>query len=514
MGICLDCIKAATGGGPLPPCDGVQVVYQLALDNSTGNPNASAVVNPNSVIGYDYVFNVGRDLYTITYAGSTWLILNNAGDPVASSSATGAGNNICPPASGWALASGRLFTYINLVITYVPEPSTECVNTNGTFDANATGWILGGSMTYTTSFSGSLRQLGVNLGSATQSGILTVGDTYQIKLSYRASANRSSPCNILESEAAYIKIYAGTKVYQSSINGTTNLSTGFDQISVELTCAGNTTFKVEVFDGFQCWNDSGKGIFIDDICITRVSGGTPIAASPYSEIAEVPLTLNGVDYNTKLAQYQDCLAQKGATFYNKLVGGVKCDYRELTKLKLITELLAQKDKDRALDCIYDRKAVPTATYEPIPCGVSGITISTANPLTITGDYSPFETFTLQVVNPSNSTIVASKQIVDVTFNSGTGQSTILLDSAFSQSYGGYNICLVQGTESTTTYLETFINFANRFCIDCNPTISSTTSSSGSTLGSSTGVDAAVGKSALISETGLDITTELNQKITI
>lgn len=518
MAICLDCIKAAAGGGPLPPCDGVQVVYQLALDNSTGNPNASAVVNPNSVVGYDYVFNIGRNLYTITYVGSTWLILDNAGDPVASSSATGAGNNICPPASGWALASGRLFTYINLVITYVPEPSADCVNTNGTFDTNATGWTLGGSMTWSASYSGSLRQLGTTLASATQSGILTVGDTYRVKLSYFAVTSRSALCTPLQQQAAYIKISAGTKVYLSELIDTSPLSGGYEQIVVELTCEGNTNFKVEVFDQFQCWDGGGKGVYVDDICITRISGGTPIAASPYSEIAEVPLTLNGVDYNTKLAQYQNCLAQKGATFYNKLVGGVKCDYRELTKLKLITELLAHKDKDRALDCIYDRKAVPTATYEPIPCNTTVTLVSALNPLTLPGDYTPFETFTIEVINPATSEVMASRKILNVDYNSGTGNSTITLLSPFPQPYNNYNICLKQSSESTTTYLETFINFANRFCIDCSPTLSSTSSGSGSGSGSavsdSVGVDAAVGKSALISETGLDITTEFNQKITI
>jgi hypothetical protein len=514
MAICLDCIKAATGGGAPPKCDGVKFIYTLSSDYSTGSVPADAVVNANSPIGYDYVFNVGKDLYTITYTGSSWKILDERGSTIASSSATGAGNNTCPPNSGWSLSNNRLFQGISLDITYVPQPSADCVNTNGTFDTNATGWTLAGTMTYSASFTGSLRKLGINLGSATQSGILTIGDTYKITLSYRASLDRA--CAKVEADAAYIRIYAGTKVYESDLTSTLGLPNGFAQIVVELTCEGGTNFKVDVFDGFECWDDSGKGIYIDDICITRVSGGTPIAVLSYSEIAEVPLTLNGVDYNTKLDQYQNCLAQKGTTFYNKVIGGVNCDYRELTKLKLITELLAQKDKDRALDCIYDRKDVPTATYETIPCSVSGLTINTANPLTINGDYTPFETFDLQVVNPSTSVVVESKKIIDVTFNSGTSQSTILIDSAFSTTYTGYDICLVQNAESTTTYLETFINFANRFCADCSASTSttSTTGSSGSTSGSTGGVGLDVATSDLKSETGIDITTEFNQKITI
>jgi hypothetical protein len=333
MAICLDCIKAATGGGAPPKCDGVKVVYTF-VDNSGDTVPADAIVNANSPIGYDYVFTAGRELYTITYTGSSWKILDESGNTIASSSATGAGNNICPPNSGWSLSSNRLFLAISLIVTYVPQPSADCVNTNGTFDTGPTGWTLAGTMTYSASFTGSLRKLGINLGSATQSGILTIGDTYKITLSYRANLDRA--CAKVEADAAYIKIYAGTKVYESDLTSTLGLPNGFAQIVVELTCEGNTNFKVDVFDGFECWDDSGKGIYIDDICITRVSGGTPIAVLSYSEIAEVPLTLNGVDYNTKLDQYQNCLAQKGTTFYNKVIGGVNCDYRELTKLKLIT----------------------------------------------------------------------------------------------------------------------------------------------------------------------------------
>jgi hypothetical protein len=512
MAICLDCIKAAAGGGTTSKCDGVEIVYELST-GGTGSATATAVANLSSPTGYDYVFNVGRDLYTITYTGAKWVILDGNGVATASSSATGAGSNTCPPDTGWTTTT-RPFLSVNLTITYIPDPSGSCVTTNGTFDTGPTGWTLAGTMTYSSSYGGTLRQLGTTIGSATQSGILTIGDTYNVKLTYLAVTSRGAVCTPIQAQTAYIKINVGTKVYL--VQPLTDTAGVFEPISVDITCTGNTNFKIEVFDQFQCWDGNGKGIYIDDVCVTRVSGGTPIAVLSYSEIAEVPLTLNGVDYNTKLSQYQNCLAEKGTTFYNKVIGGVSCDYRELTKLKLITELLAQKDKDRALDCIYDRKDVVTATYEPIPCSVSGLTINTANPLTINGDYTPFETFDLQVVNASTSVVVASRKIVDVTFNSGTSQSTILLDSAFSTTYTGFNICLVQNTESTTTYLETFVNFANRFCADCSASTSttSTTGSSGSSSGSTGGVGLDVVASDLKSETGIDITTEFNQKITI
>jgi hypothetical protein len=459
MSICLDCIKAAT---PSAPCNGVEVTVSLASNpGQLITVSATAVPSVNSLIGYDYVFAIGRDTYTIVYSGSQWIVLDNSGTKLYYSADAGTNNNLCPPKTGWTIA-GRTFASFAIDVAIDQGPSLTCLNSNGTFDTNATGWTVANGA-WNANYGGSVKFDTALLSSLTQTNVLTVGDTFVISLDY-ATSTRAGYCTPPQLSQAYLKVYAGTKVYTIALDDT---GATLKNLEVELTCEGNTTLKVELFDPNQCYGSvaGGKGRYIDNVCVYRtVVGGDPIVVIPYSEIAEVPLTFNGVDYNTKLSQYQNCLAQKGTTFYNKVIGGVNCDYRELTKLKLITELLAQKDKDRALDCIYDRKAVPTATYEPIPCSVSGLTINTANPLTISGDYTPFETFDLQVVNPANSTVVASRKIIDVTFNSGTSQSTILLASAFSQTYSGFNICLVQNTESTTTYLETFVNFANMILI--------------------------------------------------
>ena len=510
MAICLDCIKAAT---PNAPCNGVEVTVSLASNpGQLITVSATAVPSVNALIGYDYVFNIGRDVYTIVYTGSQWVVLDIQGNKLCYSTDTGSNNNLCPPKTGWTIVfpGDRIFSSFAIDVAIDQGPSVTCLNSNGTFDSNSTGWTVTNGA-WAGNFGGSVKFDTALLSSLTQTNVLTVGDTFVISLDYSTST-RAGYCTPPQLSQAYLKVYAGTKVYTIALDDTAG---ALQNLEVELTCEGNTTLTIELYDPNQCYGSvaGGKGRYIDNVCAYRTAvGGTPIVVIPYSEIAEVPLTFNGVDYNTKLAQYQNCLAEKGTTFYNKTIGGVKCDYRELTKLKLITELLAQKDKDRALDCIYDRKDVVTATYEPIPCGVSGLTINTANPLTIGGDYTPFETFDLQVVNPATSTVVASRKIIDVTFDSGTSQSTILLESAFSTTYSGYDICLVQDAESTTTYLETFINFANKFCADCSTTPVATASSAGSASGVSTGLE--ILKTDLKSETGVDITTEFNQKITI
>jgi len=503
MPICLDCIQDNI------PCNGVEVTVKLVSTGELITVSATAVVNVNSLTGYDYVFAVGRDTYTITYTGSQWVVLTNSGIKEAYSVDTGAANNICPPITGW-VEVGRTFSSFAIDVAIDQGPSRTCRNSNGTFDTNTTGWTVTNGA-WNANYGGSVKFDTASVSSLTQANVLTVGDTFVISLDY-ATSTRAGYCTPPQLSQAYLKIYAGTKVYTIALNDTAG---ALQNLEVELTCEGNTTLTIELYDPNQCYGAvaGGKGRYIDNVCVYRTAiGGDPIVVIPYSEIAEVPLTLNRVDYNTKLAQYQNCLAEKGTTFYNKVIGGVKCDYRELTKLKLITELLAQKDKDRALDCIYDRKDVVTATYEPIPCGVTGLLINTANPLTINGDYTPFETFDLQVVSPSTSVVLASRKMIDVTFDSGTSQSTILLDSAFPQTYNGFSVCVVQDAESTTTYLETFINFANRFCADCSTTPVAAASSTSSTTGTSTGLE--ILATDLKSETGVDITTEFNQKITI
>ena len=128
-------------------------------------------------------------------------------------------------------------------------------------------------------------------------------------------------------------------------------------------------------------------------------------------MAEVPAQVNGVDYNTKLDQYQECLATKGTTFYNKIAGAVKCDHRELSKLKLIIELLGQKNEDRSLDCIYDKSSFPTVLYPEPPCNITIPFIEGgSNVIVLDGDYSQFETFTFETFSPAGYAVATGNII--------------------------------------------------------------------------------------------------------
>lgn len=621
MAICKDCIAANDLRAPqASPCEGITI----SVIFSSGRTDSSPLVvkdNPQSLIGYDYVFTVGGQDYTIVYNSGQWVVINAQGVKVYYSTSTGSNNNLCPPRDGWTDVNGE-FTSFFVEELIPPGPSLDCINPNATFDSNSTGWIVSNGA-WSAEFGGTVKYDTVLLGSIRQDNLLSVGETYSINVSYYAPAARES-CTPAQYSAGFIQIYAGTNFYREELRNTVNEPGQVRIISIALTCEGNGTLKVEVQDPNQCFAtvSGARGVFLDDICaILKTNDVDPVGPSPlpsveYRDTTEVPARVNGVDYNTKLLQFQDCLATKGTTFYNKIIGAVKCDYRELTKLKLIIELLGQKNIDRALDCIYDRSEFPTTLYPEIPCNITIPFIEGgSNTVTLPGDYSQFETFTFDVsipsgyaiasgplifftgpayfytnpgeltfdptgyyyalhnsltyqliddfvppidvfnpapilsfspgmpvppastgdivfsgtvisefgiLTPANNTIYTiydpaavaaggetfTSTIIDAVYDPVTDTTTIILADPFPGDAVGATLCLTQDKENTNNYLETFINFANRFCADCMITGPAPTPSTPATP------SLEILRTPLTGETGIEITTEFNQQITI
>ena len=510
--ICKDCIQAVgldTQAGTTP-CSGL--IVNFTVDTGRLGQSETAILdpvsNPLSLIGYDYFFQskVTGEVYNIIYGGGQWVILNSKGVKVYYSSDAGSNNNLCPPVTGWTNINGE-FSDFSITREVLPGPSDPCSVTNGTFDSNTTGWTVSNGA-WDSYLGGSVKFDSALLGSLSQANVLTVGETYDISLKYSTST-RAGYCTPTQISSAYIKVYAGTKVYTAPVDDTSGT---FKALQVELTCEGNSTLKVEVYDPNQCFGTvaGGKGKFIDEVCaVLKTNVGDPTGPSPlpkmqYLDMAEVPAQINKTDYNTKLVSFQECLATKGTTFYNKVVGGVKCDHRELSKLKLIIELLAQKNEDRALDCVYDRQAMPTAVYPDLPTGT--LTVSTANQkvVTITGDLSQFETFNLSIPALSNFVSV----IINAVYDSALNQTTITVANNFPSTISNTPYEVKFESEVETSYLETFINFANQFCADC------ITTGQTSREGTPAPPSLEIPQVPLNTESGIPITTEFNQQITI
>jgi|688.fasta_scaffold208254_2 hypothetical protein len=420
MAICKDCIEAGVRApaAATVPCEGLTFTL---VDAGGRTETATAVTkdNPLALIGYDILFDFGGKTFSVVYSAPNWLILDANGVKVWASSATGVNNNSCPPTSGWSdISFGAYFTSVGVDYITAPGPSGACTVSNGTFDSNSTGWtVTNGAWSGT--FSGCIIFDNALLGSLSQASVLTIGETYTISLDYSTST-RTGYCTPTQLDQAYIKIYAGTKVYTHPLDDT---SGAFNLLEVELTCEGNTTLKVEVFDPNQCYGTitGSKGRAIDNICAVKTTIVTdptgedsPLPSVEYKDIAEVPAQVNGVDYNTKLSQYQECLAVKGTTFYNKVIGGVKCDYRELSKLKLIIELLGQKNEDRALDCIYDRENIITAIYPNLPTGNLPVLVEGQTTIVVNGDLSQFETFIFHIEAVTDYAVLEGSVLINTT----------------------------------------------------------------------------------------------------
>ncbi len=99
-------------------------------------------------------------------------------------------------------------------------------------------------------------------------------------------------------------------------------------------------------------------------------------------------------------------------------------------------------------------------------------------------------------------------IVNAVYNATTDKTTIIIQDPMPGIIGNATYAVEFASENDNTYLETFINFANRFCANCMVTGPAPTPITPATP------SLEILKSSLTSETGIIITTEFNQKITI
>lgn len=500
MAICLNCIQ---NPGNSSPCEGLEVIILRPQDVPTGPVllPLTAVPNINSSIGFDYQFSTGFGTYTISYISPKWILYDSENTVLWSNLTTGQNNNLCPPEYNWDFVTNSNETFLSFNVNKYtpPNESVECLNQNITFDSDITGWqasliswdfFLGGSAKYDN----------IILGYIQQTGILEIGAVYLITIDYYSAAYYDF-CTTVEYQASTLKIFAGTNTYTHVLENTYYIQGGIKSITLELTCSGSTNFRIEVIDVNSCYNASNgfKGIYLDNICISKKN---VVTTQEYTDIAEVPVTVNNQDFPVLLESLQNCLAKKGTSLYNKIIGAVHCNPLELQKLKLIIELLNQKDEDRALDCIYNKATIAGATYLDNPTG-NLPTISEGDIIiTVNGNLSAFESFTLYVESLEFSPIIVDAVYTD-------SNTTILtLSEEFPENLVGGSYEIKYQSENTNEYLATFIDFAVRFCSDCIVTpyptpIAPTTPS------------LEIPETFLVGEDGFtQITTEFNKQITL
>lgn len=197
--------------------------------------------------------------------------------------------------------------------------------------------------------------------------------------------------------------------------------------------------------------------------------GEPTAAECSPSI-NIPDTVNFKDFATVLSSYNDCFISKGTTYYNKISGGVPCDNRELSKMKLILRLLNEQDcEGRALECMYNHTAFPSAVYSPYSESVAISSTATKGIYQLVGldipsnDLSRFAGFTISV--PEGDAPAHSFTIVSATYSEAGNVTNITITPDYEYEYVELVVSMSYSTTSTA-YLDSFINFANKFCLDC------------------------------------------------
>lgn len=220
------------------------------------------------------------------------------------------------------------------------------------------------------------------------------------------------------------------------------------------------------------WNPTyiGKWFVVGITSNVIPQPGEPTAATCSPSI-NVPNTVNSKELATVLDSFNSCFITKGTTYYNKISGGVPCDSRELSKMKLILRLLNEKDcTGRALECMYNHTAFPSAVYTKYRTSV--IIRNSATPgvyelkgvSTTDDDISRYAGFTINV--PKGVLPAHSFTIKSATYNVAADLTKITISPDYGYTYtGGIQVTLSYST-TETAYLDSFINFANKFCADC------------------------------------------------
>jgi hypothetical protein len=191
----------------------------------------------------------------------------------------------------------------------------------------------------------------------------------------------------------------------------------------------------------------------------NVTDGFCIYSADPIEPACIPNSVDNTNtYDVTLNNIRRCLSREGTTLLFKIRGGVKCDTTEQIKITLVTYLLGRL----GLDCLYNCNY----TFQ-----FPGLEIDCEALWTLGGPSGP-------ELEWDTTTIYAAGDMVRYTSNGITGYYTTIeagqallpppaeplkwilcTNSVLPSSTGTY----ITGTE---TYLNTFINFARKFCLVC------------------------------------------------
>jgi len=135
-------------------------------------------------------------------------------------------------------------------------PKQICLNVNGSFDNDLSGWTVSpaGNWSWSSNYGGSANYTDADEGGFLSQDILTVGSTYRITFDYYINNNTNG---------TILVTYAGT-----ANSGSLPNTDGTHFADVTLTCTDNGTFKIF---GYNDGNFDPSVLFIDNVCVELVS---------------------------------------------------------------------------------------------------------------------------------------------------------------------------------------------------------------------------------------------------
>ena len=269
---------------------------------------------------------------------------------------------------------------------------------------------------------------------------------YEIKVEYQVSSDYM--CTVyLEGNDASVQVFNGVLYLSTDTSGCGCTDPEAFNYNSTATSDDGSCLRFGCTD-ILAVNQDPLAVINDESCVYSAEPDAPLC---------IPNQLdNNQTYSTFLEGLANCVVNEGTTLLLKTKGGIKCDTIEQVKLSLITYLLNRI----GLECMYNCNYIFEHGDSGISCsgkwstgGPSGQELVWVSGTTyIQGDI-------IQYTDAEGE--VYYIEIITDTYTSSSTPDTWPLDEMNLKRCE--NVILPSGTE---TYLNTFINFARKFCTVC------------------------------------------------
>ena len=269
---------------------------------------------------------------------------------------------------------------------------------------------------------------------------------YQIKIEYQVSSDYM--CTVyLEGDDLSVKVFSGVITLGVDTSGCGCTDPEANNYDSTATSDDGTCIR------FGCTDKLAINV---DTAATVDDGSCVYSAEPDSPLCIPDQLDDNQKYSTFLEGLANCVVNEGTTLLLKTKGGIKCDTIEQVKLSLITYLLNRI----GLECMYNCNYTFAHGDEEISCASKWVTGGPS------GKELVWVSGTAYVKGDIIQYTDAEGEVYYIEFLANFSGTTSTPDT---WSLDGVklkrceNVILPSGTE---TYLNTFINFARKFCTVC------------------------------------------------